>query len=97
MRAQRRHTGHGPRRRWHAPRTVICRCGLGAWPCYVILMRDRQRGMQPPLVENDRPVEVETGWPARSGVALRLPRMAAPTDRPLLTRGQAYRSRGRTS
>lgn len=88
MRA-RRHAGHGPRRLWYAPRTVVCRCGIGVWPCYVVQMLDRQRRMQPRPVEND--------WPARSpGSAVRLPRMVAPATRPLLTPGQAHRSSGRT-
>jgi len=95
-RARRRHTGHGPRRLWYAPRTVICRCGLRAWPCYVVLMREHQRGMQPRPAGNDWPVEVENDWPDRSGVAVRLPRTAVPAARSLLTLDQAYRSRGRT-
>jgi len=88
MRARRRHTKHGPRRHWYAPWTVTCRCGIGAWPCYAVQLRDRQRGMQPRPQENT--------WAVRSGVALRLPRTAEPTDTPLLTPGQAYRSSGRT-
>ncbi len=87
-----RHGEHGPRRLWYAPWTVICRCGLRAWPCYVALMRKRQRAAQP--VPQPAP-EPGSDWPARNGSALRVPRAAAPTDRPLLTRGQAHRSQGR--
>lgn len=86
MRARRRHTGHGPRRLWYAPWMVTCRCRIGTWPCYAVEMLERQRRMQPRPAENT--------WTARASVpAFRLPRTAAPASRPLLTPGQAYRSR----
>jgi hypothetical protein len=89
MRARRRHTRHGPRRLWYAPWAVICRCRIGAWPCYVVVMLDRQQRMQPQPREN--------AWAGRASVpAFRLPRTAAPTSRPLLTPGQAHRSSGGT-
>lgn len=86
MRARNHHIEHGPRRLWYAPWKVLCRCGLGASPCYVVLMRQGQQRMWPRQAENN--------WPARAAVAtVRLPRTAVPDTRPLLTPGQAYRSR----
>ena len=32
---------HGKRRPWYAPWRVICRCGLGAYPCPAKRMLDR--------------------------------------------------------
>jgi hypothetical protein len=33
---------HGRRRRWWRPWSCLCRCGMGAWPCPVVLMLERQ-------------------------------------------------------
>jgi hypothetical protein len=40
---------HGPRRRWWWPFSVICRCGLDAWPCPAKRMLDRARLDNPHL------------------------------------------------
>lgn len=32
---------HGPRRLWYRPWEVVCRCGLDAYPCIVVLMMER--------------------------------------------------------
>lgn len=85
-----RHSQHGARRRWYAPWTVICRCGLKAWPCYVVRMQERQRGMQPV------PHRPASDWASRTSSTVRLPRTSMPPARPLLTPGQAHRSAGRT-
>ncbi len=84
-----RHLQHGPRRRWFAPWTVICRCGLGAWPCYAVRMLQDQARMQP-----RDPGSATWSGPTTAIPALR-PFLAAP-ERPLLTPGQAHRSRGPT-
>lgn len=80
MRSSWRHIRHGMRRRWWKPWSPICRCGLEAWPCYVVVMLDRQASYRRPAA-NERPV-----W---NGPTVNV--LAAP----LLTRGQAARSRGR--
>jgi hypothetical protein len=33
---------HGGRRRWWCPWSLICRCGMGAWPCPVVTMLEHQ-------------------------------------------------------
>ena len=38
---------HGPRRRWWAPWHQVCRCGLDAWPCPVVRMREAQGAARP--------------------------------------------------
>jgi len=38
---------HGPRRLWWAPWRQVCRCGLGAWPCYAQRMLERQARLLP--------------------------------------------------
>jgi hypothetical protein len=45
MRHQRNIIEHGPRRLWLRPWKVVCRCGLGAYPCPVVRMRDEQAEM----------------------------------------------------
>lgn len=69
---------HSPRRLFWRPWRKVCRCGMGPWPCYAVLMRQRQAAMQPP--------EDTRVWVGRSPV---MPRR----DSPLLTPGQVARSR----
>lgn len=54
---------HGRRRRWFAPFTVICRCGLDAYPCAVV-RAFRAQGAEPP-------VPAESRWDASSWEAWR--------------------------
>ncbi len=83
----RRHIQHGPRRLWLRPWKVVCTCGLGSSPCYAVQMLKRQARMQPrpPMARTVRP------WaaPLWNGDTQRLDEL------PLLTLGQAERSRRR--
>lgn len=45
MRHQRNIIEHGPRRMRWRPWRRICRCGLGAWPCPAVRMREEQAQM----------------------------------------------------
>jgi hypothetical protein len=88
---RRRHIQHGPRRRWFAPWTKVCQCGLGSWPCYAVRMLEAQARMQP------RP-PANTAGPAWAGPTRQLATLGSfgtGPDRPLLTRGQAERANGR--
>jgi hypothetical protein len=69
---------HSPRRFFWRPWQVVCRCGLGAYPCYAVTMLQRQAAMQP-----------REGTRARVGRSPVMP----PRRSPLLTPGQAARSR----
>lgn len=71
---------HSPRRLFWRPWRKVCRCGLGAYPCYAVLMLRRQAAMQPR--------QQETAWVGRSQVV-------PPQRSPLLTRGQADRANPR--
>lgn len=71
------HLEHGPRRRWWAPWSPICRCGLGAWPCYAEQMLRRQATYQ-----------LSIPRPPWNG-----PTRNLPPHKPLLTRGQEARTR----
>lgn len=75
-----RHLRHGPRRPWLRPWKRICRCGYDGWPCYPLAMMTAQ-ALWVQAESDERP-----GWDAATG---RLPLA------PLLTRGQAARSRPR--
>jgi hypothetical protein len=70
---------HEPRRRWRALWRRECRCGLAAWPCPVMVMLIRQARNQ--LITRDAE---KSDW---NGPTRNLPLA------PLLTRGQAARSR----
>ena len=69
---------HSPRRLFWRPWQVVCRCGLGAWPCYAVTMLRRQAEMQPRQ-------EAAGSRRGRSPVV-------PPRRSPLLTPGQAARS-----
>lgn len=72
------HLTHGPRRLVLRPWKRVCRCGLGAWPCYAYLMLRRQADMRK---------QANSRRPAWDGATTRIP------VAPLLTRGQLARSR----
>lgn len=42
------HLTHGPRRPFWRPWATVCRCGLAAWPCYVVKMRKAQEALLEP-------------------------------------------------
>lgn len=77
MRRQRTIIEHGPRRLRLRPWRRVCRCGLGSWPCYAEQMLRRQAAAS-------RPPNVRPGWDAPTTKL---------TPGPLMTRGQAARSR----
>jgi hypothetical protein len=91
MHQRRRHLRHGQWRRWYLPWTVICRCGLNAWPCPAAVMLEQQAAMQAAR----RPAQSERrSWTAAR--TMQLPVLSVARDeRPLLTPGQAHRSRRR--
>lgn len=68
---------HGPRRLFLRPWQVVCRCGLEGWPCYVVMMLQRQAALRAPTATR----------PPWNGPTRNLPRA------PQMTRGQAARSR----
>jgi hypothetical protein len=68
---------HGARRLWWRPWEQICRCGLAAWPCPVVVMLERQAQPRPRV---GRPPE----W--------NRPTTALPRSTPLMTPGQRHRS-----
>ena len=72
---------HKPRRPWWNPLERVCACGLDAWPCPVKTMLDRS---------------AQATRQRNTGPAWNRPTTSTTTvqpDRPLLTRGQAARSR----
>lgn len=76
-----RHLIHEPRRLLLTPWRRECWCGLGAWPCPALAMLQRQAAV---ALDRQR---ARSTWHAPTG---RLP------VAPLLTRGQAFRTRGST-
>jgi hypothetical protein len=43
---------HGPRRCWYAPWRMVCRCGLGPFPCVAARMLQRPKRVEPAAVVN---------------------------------------------
>lgn len=73
---------HGPWRRWWRPWDRICRCGVGAWPCPVVVMLARQAAHRRPAANSRR-------RPSWDGPTPNLPSAS------LLTLGQQQRSNRR--
>ena len=71
------HIQHGKRRLPLRPWLVICRCGLAAWPCPVVRIRERQAQPMP--------------RPAWTAGTVSLPVVEPRQSAPLLTRGQRIR------
>lgn len=82
-----KHIQHGPRRRWYAPWSVVCRCGLGSSPCYAARMLAEQASWRTRSI-------ADWDGPSWGGPTLQLSSLGRPSDRPLLTRGQAARGNG---
>jgi len=79
------HIQHGPRHHWRSFWRRTCRCGLGAYPCQAMVMRERQAARLP-----RRPA-----WNGRTAWVPTV-RSAIPRTTPLLTPGQAARSERQT-
>lgn len=79
MRRRTDHITHGQCRRWRVFWRKACRCGMDAWPCPVVVMLELQA-----RPHTTRPRAPQPVWnqPTR-----RL------NELPLMTRGQAARSR----
>lgn len=95
---------HGRRRLWWAPWIVICQCGLEEYPCAALRMLDLQRRMRQDSVrESERQRNARRTQASRWNAATALfpsgtsrkAEMEHRLNGPLLTPGQAHRSRNR--
>ena len=101
-----RHIQHGQRRVWFRPWQVICQCGLDAWPCPAVRIRERQAELmrRPPVAamgawQGERRIAALTHTSSLARIldeptrVLPVLQPRAPAERPLLTPGQAARTR----
>lgn len=75
------HISHGPCRRWRTLWRTVCRCGIAAWPCPTRYVAVPPRRSEP---RTTRPAEDQPTWDGPTRNLMQVP---------LLTRGQAMRSR----